>query len=264
MPNDKIIQNGQTNINGEKVKETPEEYLDRLKPKHDEPLPGWYGTNDKQMTELQELGTYDSNKYIYNLPEPPQLIPCETPATFNTLDASKEILRQLTYRKLKIKDGIFAEYGLDKGKSYLPFCEKFPDKTILGFDGFKGLPNGEWPGNIVHDTEFDHKGEIKFTPPNNANIIPGWFEKTIPTYDYKNDKVSCVHIDCDTYSSTVTILNSLKGKFVSGSIVIFDDYFNTAAWRYGEHKAWIAFVEAEKLNYKHLYVAGMATSIIIK
>ena len=55
-------------------------------------------------------------------------------------------------------NGFVAEYGVDKGKSFLQLCEHFKKETVFGFDGFEGLPDGIWPGNTIHKGMFDHGG----------------------------------------------------------------------------------------------------------
>ena len=228
-----------------------------------DPLPGRFGTNNKLMDQMQELATYDTGHYFYNLIEQPEFIPANDPETFTTLDASKARGRAEAFDHANV-DGFVAEYGVDKGKSFLQLCEHFKKETVFGFDGFEGLPGGIWPGNTIHKGMFDYKGTIPFTVPSNGTIVPGWFNKTLPKFDYKKPVAKYLHIDCDVYSSTVDILTSLVGKIVPGTVITFDDYCNHPNWRQGEFRAWQEFVEKNKINYKYLYVAGMSVTLIIK
>ena len=73
-----------------------------------------------------------------------------------------------------------------------------------------------------------------------------------------------LHVDCDVYSSTVDIFNTLTRKIVAGTVIVFDDYCNYTGWRKGEWKAWKEFVERQNLNYEYLDVGGMAVSLIVR
>jgi len=224
-------------------------------------LPEHFGTNNRLNAEIQRLATRDSAEYLYNLEKQPEYIPAQEPETFATLDASKALLRQQAVERCTIADGFVAEYGVNKGESFTQLCELFKDQSVYGFDAFLGLPGQIWEGNMIHKGAFDHGGNIPFAVPNNGVIVNGWFNKTLPGFDYKKTVAKYIHIDCDVYSSTKEILNTMSGKIVTGTIVVFDDYFNHQNWRQGEHRAWQEFVAENKIKYRYLYVAGMATAI---
>jgi len=226
-------------------------------------LPEHFGTNNKLLKELQEIATYDTAKYFYNLEEQPEFIPIDGPETFASLDVSKQIGRAEAWAHVNV-DGFVAEYGVNDGASFIPMCENYKDQTVFGFDGFAGLPGGVWPGNMIHKGMFDHGGEAPFVCPDNGTLVVGWFKNTMPNFDYKQTVAKYLHIDCDVYSSTVDILTNLVGKIVPGTVITFDDYCNHPNWRQGEWKAWQEFCEANKIKYKYLYVAGMSVSLIVK
>ena len=116
---------------------------------------------------------------------------------------------------------------------------------------------------MIHQGAFNYYGEFPFNVPSNGTIVNGWFDKTLPNFNYKQKYAKFLHIDCDVYSSTVDILNNLQGKILQGTIIVFDDYCNHPNWRQGEFKAWQEFVERNNIKYKYLYVAGMAVALII-
>ena len=86
--------------------------------KHNDPLPGRFGTNNKLMNQMQELATYDTGHYFYNLIEQPEFIPVDDTETFITLETSKARGRAEAFDHANV-DGFVAEYGVDKGKSFL-------------------------------------------------------------------------------------------------------------------------------------------------
>ena len=83
-------------------------------------------------------------------------------------------------------------------------------------------------------------------------------------FDYKKPVAKFLHIDCDVYSSTVDIFNTLEGKVVPGTVIVFDDYCNYTGWRKGEYKAWQDFKQKQNLNYEYLDLGGMAVSLIVR
>lgn len=226
-------------------------------------LPEHFGTNNRLLKEMQEIATYDTAKYFYNLEEQPEFIPIDGPETFESLDASKQIGRALAWTHANV-DGSVTEYGVHDGTSFIPMCEHFKDQTVFGFDSWYGLPGGVWPGNMIHKGAFDHGGEAPFDCPENGTLVVGWFKDTMPKFDYKKSVAKYIHIDCDVYSSTVDILTNSVGKIVSGTVITFDDYCNHPNWRQGEWKAWQEFCQANNTKYKYLYVAGMSVSLIVK
>jgi len=77
-------------------------------------LPEHFGTNNKLLKELQEIATYDTAKYFYNLEEQPEFIPIDGPETFASLDVSKQIGRAEAWAHVNV-DGFVAEYGVNDG-----------------------------------------------------------------------------------------------------------------------------------------------------
>ena len=226
------------------------------------PLPEYFGTNNRAMTALRKIAEKDSMEYFYNLEIQPEFIPSAEPETFATLDASKAKCREEAWKRAK-PYGFVAEYGIDKGKSFIQLCELNKDNETFGFDAFLGLPDGIWPGNMIHQGMFNYDGQIPFDIPSNGTIINGWFDKTLPNFNYKQLVAKFLHIDCDVYSSTVDVFNTLQGKIVPGTVIVFDDYCNHPNWRQGEYKAWQEFVSHNNIKYKYLYVAGMAVALIV-
>jgi hypothetical protein len=61
----------------------------------------------------------------------------------------------------------------------------------------------------------------------NVTLIKGWFDQTLPPFLEKHPApVSFLHVDCDLYSSTKTIFDSLRTRFRPGTVIVFDEYFN--------------------------------------
>lgn len=225
-------------------------------------IPEYFGTPNKLLVALQEVATEDTALYFYAMEKMPEFIPGKTPETIETMDAAKAKLREAMVDERTI-NGSVLEFGVDKGKSFVQLCELFSDQRIYGFDAFDGLPEGgKWYGNTMHKGMFKNDCEPPFEIPDNGVIINGWFEDTLPDFVANNQQpIKYLHIDCDVYSSTVTILNEIGNRIVEGTVIVFDDYCNYTGWRAGEWKAWQEFCEKHEVSYEYIYVAGMATGV---
>ena len=74
-------------------------------------------------------------------------------------------------------------------------------------------------------------------------------------------------MDCDLYSSTMTVLNGLKDRLQIGTVISFDEYLNYPGWREHEYKAWQEFVAANNIEYDYIAFGasnGPATVVIRK
>ncbi len=230
-------------------------------------LPEYFGTPNKLLIELQNLATKDTAEYFYNLKVQPEFIPSyDFIENFITINQAKEKLRDEISKEVTGNNSdLIAEFGVNKGESFVQLCSLFPTQTIYGFDAFKGLPDGgHWKGNMIHTHEFKHGGVPTFEIPKNGEIINGWFENTLPEFFNSPRGFSkFLHIDCDVYSSTVTILENCRDTLGKGTIIVFDDYCNYPGWRNGEWKAWQEFVKKYSIKYEYMYVAGMAVGLKI-
>ena len=113
--------------------------------------------------------------------------------------------RAMLRRGPRIKDGLHLEFGVYKGDSINHFAELSPDVTWYGFDSFEGLPEAWTLG--AKAGAFSIGGNL---PPvrGNVRLTKGFFEHTLPGFvaQHRGEKIALLHVDCDLYSSTVTIL----------------------------------------------------------
>jgi hypothetical protein len=78
-----------------------------------------------------------------------------------------------------------------------------------------------------------------------------------PFLEKHRDPVSFLHVDCDLYSSTVSIFSGLGRRLQEGAIVLFDEYYNFPRWREHEFRAFQEFIAAAGAEYE--YIAWSAT-----
>ena len=159
--------------------------------------------------------------------------------------------------------GLFLEFGVFKGTT-INFCSKILNNiTFYGFDSFEGLPDN-WYGWICKKKDFDINGQL---PNKNDNVffIKGYFENTIPIFikENKEKQILFMHIDCDLYTSTKTILENVSNNIVSGTIIVFDEYFNYPNWEYNEYKAFQEFCYKYNISYEYIGFADQQVAVKI-
>lgn len=141
-------------------------------------------------------------------------------------------------------EGVVCEFGVLKGKTLNLIAKNFPNQKVYGFDSFKGLPE-DWH---LSDESIFEQGRMKVdnlpeVEPN-AELVVGWYDKTISEWCKINrDNIKFIHIDCDLYSSTLTVLEELNDQIVKGTVIQFDDFYNWynlsnyTKWQEGIYKA---------------------------
>jgi len=154
-------------------------------------------------------------------------------------------------------DGMWLEFGVATAESSKKIIEMMPsNKSLYGFDWFKGLPEDWWSGNKAGELFGSTYGFIPKME--RLEIIEGLFEDTIPKFnDDHKENIAFMHVDCDLYSSTKTIFDNLKDRIVPGTIIIFDEVYNYADYGKHEYKAFMEYVNYNNIIYEWIaYVSG--------
>ncbi|HUQ58450.1 class I SAM-dependent methyltransferase [Lentzea sp.] len=156
-------------------------------------------------------------------------------------------------------EGMALEFGVYTGGT-LKVIANARDGEVYGFDSFEGLPedwrNGFPAGTFTMDGLPDVPG---------AELVPGWFDETLPKFlEEHQGPVTLLHVDCDLYSSTKTVLDLVGPRLVEGSVVIFDEYFNYPQWQEHEHKAWMEHVEAHGVEFDYLGYTYDHEQVVVK
>lgn len=120
------------------------------------------------------------------------------------------------------------EFGVYRGDSIrrLRDCTP-PTVEVFGFDSFQGLPedwldaSGELVGVCARGF-FSTDGAVPLVP--GVTFYIGQFTDTIREYLSIAQPIGLLHVDCDLYSSTLTVLRGVGHLLVPGSIVVFDEW----------------------------------------
>lgn len=124
--------------------------------------------------------------------------------------------------------GYFAEVGVYKGGSLKHLAVSFPERYILGFDSFEGLPSTQWSEMEIHtpgefaDTSMEAVVEFLNDYNSRVRIFKGIFPDSAE--GVKDYKFSFVHIDTDFYLSVKACIEWFWPRLLPGGIMVFDDY----------------------------------------
>ena len=189
------------------------------------------------------------------------------PQAFIKLDALPKVEKPETLRNQHLvyainnlikQDGIVMEFGVWKGKSINCIADALPDEKIYGFDSFEGLPE-DWYKKEEHKTGEESNKHVKgwFALDNlpsvrsNVELVKGFYDVSLVPWLGKNnvESIKLLHIDCDLYSSTAFVLDTLNKFIVPGTIIIFDELYpfigeeNYPLWHEGEWKALVEWMK---------------------
>jgi len=176
---------------------------------------------------------------------------------YSSLDKACNILNQNYSHVL--------EFGVYKGGTIRFLRKKLSEKyKIFGFDSFIGLPE-DWTGTPCIKGEFNADGIIPYIE--NVSFFKGWFNETLPQYLNIAEPIALLHIDCDLYSSTKTILYSLKNYINPGTVIVFDEWYynfkDINENRQHEQKAFLEWSIEYNINYRLLEEIEIEKRIII-
>jgi hypothetical protein len=158
-------------------------------------------------------------------------------------------------------DGLIMEFGVFRGES-LRFIAKRVRQEVHGFDSFEGLPE-DWT-YFQKQGRFSLDGAIPEFAERNICVYKGWFEQTLPGFLAAHDGAArLLHIDCDIYSSTRTILELVAPRIVPGTVIVFDEYLNYPSWQAHEFRAFQEFVAAGNLRYRYAGFASSHSSVAV-
>lgn len=170
-------------------------------------------------------------------------------------------LIEYSLRMVKI-DGHYMEFGVFTGGTIRFMARRAGNHVFHGFDSFEGLPE-DWGGFSLAKNAFSVSGRLPRVPAN-VKLHRGWFDKSLPEWLKANaGPAAFMHIDCDLYSSTVTILTLLRERIVPGTLILFDEYFNYANWERHEFKAFQEFVKECNVTYSYLAFARQQVLVCI-
>ena len=91
--------------------------------------------------------------------------------------------------------------------------------TLTGLHQISSIPGHAKPPRLEN------------VPQGAAEFVVGWFNETLaPFLAGHSENVSFLHVDCDLYSSTRSVLDALNAppspRLHAGAVIVFDELFN--------------------------------------
>ena len=142
---------------------------------------------------------------------------------------------------------LWLEFGVFEGHSINLIASRTKNK-VYGFDTFTGLPE-DW-GDHQKEGTYDVEGKLPEVP-SNVELIVGLFQDTLEDFLKEHSQpVAYLHMDADLYSSTKYVLDTLKDRIVTGTVISFDEIFGQQIFLDHEMKAWVDFVNENEIEYE--------------
>ena len=172
----------------------------------------------------------------------------------------------------------FGSWGCNTLRHAFHACQQFGGgRHLWAFDSFRGMPHSDDPrdqhsvlrpgGAGQGGVEAFHTTCAGFGVPRQAyTAVGGYFEDTLPPLgaDGEPRDIALAYVDCNLYSSTVTVFEFLAPRLKPGMIVGFDDYYlyNSDTGVSGEREALNEFLEAHPQwhfhRFKDIHWGGVA------
>jgi O-methyltransferase len=125
----------------------------------------------------------------------------------------------------------YLEFGVWEGESiqYFSNLNTNTESKFTGFDTFEGLPE-DWKGltRTVARQTFSTHGALPEIDDNRVSFVKGMFQDTLPNFLSANSRLGqlVIHNDSDLYSSTLYVLTYANDYIESGTIIIFDEFYD--------------------------------------
>lgn len=134
--------------------------------------------------------------------------------------------------------GLYAEFGVYHGKSLQNIRALLePQIPLYGFDSFEGIPE-PWNGFPAGSFATSARPDLP-----NTHLVVGRFENTLPGFVKSHpEHASFLHIDCDLYSSTRTVLMAFADRIVPGTVILFDEIIGFAGFESYEYRGFCEFI----------------------
>jgi predicted O-methyltransferase YrrM len=153
--------------------------------------------------------------------------------------------------------GLILEFGVASGETLRRIAARRLPAT--GFDSFEGLPD-DWRAGFERG-----KFAQKLPEVGGATLEVGWFDDTLPRFLIQNEQsFAFVHLDADLYSSTQTIFREAENRFVPGTVLLFDEYFNYPTWEQHEHKAFVEFIQRTGHEFRYVAYNALHEQVLVQ
>ena len=155
-------------------------------------------------------------------------------------------------------EGLVLEFGVHRGGSLKQLAAA--GHSVVGFDSFEGIRD-PWskPGKVQGSMNEDGIIPAELLKEPRVTVVKGWVEDTLtPFLEDNPGQVKLVHLDLDVYPPTRFVLGKIAGRLVSGSLLVFDDFFGHIGWQNHSHRAF-----HESFDEDDFTVAAISPSVVV-
>lgn len=143
--------------------------------------------------------------------------------------------------------GLALEFGVFSGTTLKIIAASRDGGGVYGFDSFEGLPETWRTGFRAGAFDLDALPEVT-----GAELVVGLFEDTLPGFLAAHPgHVDLLHLDADLFSSTAIVLAQVGPRLRSGSVLVFDEYFNYPGWEDHEARAWQEYAAEHGVDFRY-------------
>jgi hypothetical protein len=155
--------------------------------------------------------------------EPGNWLRSEHPGSSPEQADTKFALFEIARRRITGQAPLYLEFGVYQGLSMRWWSRNMsqPGATLVGFDGFEGLPE-DWR----HDKK---SGYFRTNGPpqiddSRVSFHVGWFDDTLPQFIVPDHDQLIINVDSDLYSSSLTVLRWAERYIRPGTLIYFDEF----------------------------------------
>jgi hypothetical protein len=160
---------------------------------------------------------------------------------------------------IPVPGGLIIEFGVFKGHTIRMIGDAYPSEKVYGFDSFEGLPED---GRKDWQADFSVDGQLPEVPPN-VTLVKGYFDNTLPAFleEHPDRPIAILHLDCDIYSSTKTVLSLCGPHIVPETLIVFDELLHNLPFLHNEMLALYEFLRDEGRNLEWVAIRGKVMTI---
>jgi Macrocin-O-methyltransferase (TylF) len=172
---------------------------------------------------------------------------------------ARDELFRLIAAEVGERNVLYLEFGVAAGASMKQWSEllRNPRSSLHGFDSFSGLPH-DWSLEGHERGSFSTGGQQPKIDDPRVQFFTGWFDETLPSYQWPEHEQLVVVMDADLYSSTSTALDHVKARLVPGSYLYFDQFHH----RCDETRAFTELLDENSFRFE-LFAASRDLSKVV-
>ena len=79
-----------------------------------------------------------------------------------------------------------------------------------------------------------------------------------------DEQIAFLHVDCDLYSSTKTVLDLVGDRLAPDAVLVFDEFFNYPGWQQHEFRAWTRVRRTTGRTFEYLAYTGNNEQVVVR